>query len=199
MRQKVHEAYKAYRERQDSDNFRRLYDVLAEEREQNRRCVVRNRQADEHGAIQVFDETVWKLSSRNDIDDFLHTLRASLKNARLNYLRGSRRRTNRFMLDDGSPKPEIASSYSLEIDVMERMEKKKRADIIDSILRPARTIDSVTTDIVTNLLDDTFDGNITALAKALCIDRKTVYRKLQSLRRHYDANRFGDIREYLAV
>lgn len=99
--------------------------------------------------------------------------------------------------DEEAPTSEIASDYDLEEEVIQRFSKKKEADkrqLIDFLLQSAKT-DDVTTAIVTNFSQH---KSITALAKALGLHHEIVKRKLRSLSRHYDANRFGDINDYLA-
>lgn len=92
---------------------------------------------------------------------------------------------------------EIADEYNLEQTVLDRLHRKKEADkrqLIDFLLES--TTDSVTTAIVTNFPRY---KSITALAKALGLHHEVVKRKLRALSRLYDANRFGDYHDYLAV
>lgn len=81
------------------------------------------------------------------------------------------------------------------------LEKKKEADqrqLIDFLLDRAN--DPVTTLIVTKYAElQNGTMSITALAKALGLHHELVKRKLRALSRYYDANRFGDYHDYLAV
>ncbi|MFC3345040.1 hypothetical protein ACFOHW_21980 [Paenibacillus abyssi] len=103
--------------------------------------------------------------------------------------------------DEDAPTSEVAESGpSLEEYVIERMHRKKEADqrqLIDFLVNSdPDQVDPVTTLIVTKFPQY---PSITALAKALGLHHEVVKRKLRALSRRYDANRFGDYREYLAV
>jgi DNA-directed RNA polymerase specialized sigma24 family protein len=101
---------------------------------------------------------------------------------------------------------EVADDYNLEDHVYDRLYKKKEPDkrkLIESLLDPHQ-VDTVTTLIVTNMLRCDNNGvpqypSITALAKALGLHHEVVKRKLRALSRRYDANRSGDVEDYLAV
>ncbi|MCY1105818.1 sigma factor [Shouchella clausii] len=71
--------------------------------------------------------------------------------------------------------------------------KADQRQLIDSLCDP-RQVDNVTTAIVTNF--SRYDS-IRALAKALNIDHKLASRRLRKLARNYDAELFGDYRDYL--
>ncbi|MGG4217533.1 NUMOD1 domain-containing DNA-binding protein [Paenibacillus jamilae] len=96
--------------------------------------------------------------------------------------------------DDDAPTSEIADSFDLENSVVNKREDDQR-QLIAYLSDPAQ-VDTVTNSIVT--MFSQYDS-ITALAKALGIHHETVSRKLRKLSRRYDANRFGEVRDYLAV
>lgn len=76
---------------------------------------------------------------------------------------------------------------------------KKKADqleLIDFLITDPRQADCDTTRIVSQFSNY---NSIAALSKALGIHHEVVKRKLRKLSRRYDANRFGDVYEYLAV
>ncbi|GAA0840637.1 hypothetical protein GCM10008915_36600 [Bifidobacterium pullorum subsp. gallinarum] len=76
---------------------------------------------------------------------------------------------------------------------------KKEADqreLIDFLVNDPSQVDHDTTRIVSQFYKY---SSIAALAKALGMHHEVVKRKLRRLSGRYDANRFGDINEYLAV
>lgn len=145
---------------------------------------------------------VWEPSK----GDFEHYVNHRIKRRKVDLFRQNSRRANKTrsldeltelendtgtpipILDDGSP--------TLEHAVQKKMTDHLRQEIIDHLLGPSRTLDSVTTAIVTNLARYKSPN---ALAKALGIHHEVVKRKLTALRSRYDSNRFGNVRDYLAV
>lgn len=94
---------------------------------------------------------------------------------------------------------EDVAALTPEQEFLRRNYTKKEADqrqLIDFLARDPRQVDHDTTLIVSQFSE--YDS-ITALAKALGMHHEFVKRKLRKLSRRYDANRFGDINEYLAV
>lgn len=85
---------------------------------------------------------------------------------------------------------DITSSFEEEI-----IKKEDQRQLILYLVGQDKT-DPVTTAIVTNFGKH---DSIRALGKALGIHHETVKRKLRKLSSYYDANRFGDINDYLAV
>lgn len=90
----------------------------------------------------------------------------------------------------------IPDEHNLEDYVLKKKEIDKR-QLIDFLLESAQIQnDSTMTAIIAEFPRH---KSITALGKALGLHHEVVRRKLRSLSRYYDANRFGDIRDYLAV
>lgn len=101
--------------------------------------------------------------------------------------------------DEGAPTSNQIRDEVAEVEprVINRMYRKKEADqrqLIDFLVNDPVKVDTVTTLIVTEFSKY---PSITALAKALGLHHEVVKRKLLALSRKYDANRFGDIRDYL--
>lgn len=99
--------------------------------------------------------------------------------------------------DDGAATPFTIRDASITDDHF--IKKRKRLDqkiLIESLLQPAKT-DPVTTAIVT--IFESHGGNLRSIGKSLGLHPEKVKRKLRALARRYDGNRFGDIRDYLAV
>ncbi|MCM3314848.1 hypothetical protein M3626_20850 [Psychrobacillus sp. MER TA 17] len=97
---------------------------------------------------------------------------------------------------------ENGERYTVEefIDIVysecERIPNTTEADqrqLIDSLCDPSQ-VDDVTTAIVTNFPRY---KNLNALAKGLGLHREVVDRRLRKLARNYDAELFGDYRDYL--
>lgn len=96
--------------------------------------------------------------------------------------------------DDDAPTSEIADPMNLEDYALRKKEADQR-QLIDSLVNDPSQVDPITTLIVAEFPKY---KSITALAKALGLHHEVVKRKLTSLSRRYDANRFGDVRDYLA-
>lgn len=89
----------------------------------------------------------------------------------------------------------LTDGITTEDRAIERERKKKVAVIHDHLLRSSQTkFGSALTAIIAELSD--YESPY-ALEKANGLARHSVSRKLPALRRFYDANRFGDIREVL--
>lgn len=188
------------------DLFRELYaEATAAFRKVNRSQVVGSRKGDENDADEIFDSVVLTLSREVDVRDFGRALSARLKNARLTFFRNESRRRKRYelTLDSGTPDAptfDPAAELTTEDIVLQR-NKKKEADqrqLIDFLVRSVKT-DATTTSIVEAYRFAPLSAKPTEIAKSLGIHHETAKRKLHGLARRYDANRFGDIHEYLAV
>lgn len=107
--------------------------------------------------------------------------------------------------EEDSPKSEPTNGRTAEDDAI-YSEAKKRADqrqLIDSLCDPTQ-VDYDTVRAVSSFREVNADGSlrydsVTALAKALGMHHEVVKRKFRRLASRYDANRYGDYREYLAV
>lgn len=198
-----------HRDEQTQDTF---YDLYKEARQLFLKVhiamTVRGRRGDEHDAEESFDEAVMKLASRDDIENFGEALSAALKIKRVFVERGNVRREKRYQVtvdkteeqDDGSHTAMcvLTDGVSTEDVVILNLTQKKDAQkrqLLSSLCDPAK-VDHDTTLIVSQFSQH---NSITALAKALGMHHESVKRKLLRLSRGYDANRFGDVQEYLAV
>lgn len=185
------------------DSFRELYEeAVAVFRKVNRSSVIGSRKGDENDADEIFDTVILTLSREEDVRDFGRAMSARLKNARLVFFRNEGRRRKRYELtidacEPDAPTNEVAAELTTEDIVIQRY-KKKEADqrqLIDFLTDPTQ-VDHDTTLIVSQFPQH---ESITALAKALGLHHEFAKRKIRRLARRYDANRFGDFREYLAV
>lgn len=197
------------------DNFRNLYDEAARLfLGMHRQKVSRDRLGSDHDAVETFDDTLMDISSRHDIGDFGKTLSAALRKKRAMIGRTNRRRQTRYRTvidekverDDGTYTPKYEAKTEnkvVEDEVIGNVDKKKEADqrqLIDFlVISDSKEPDATTTDIVEAYRLAPPSAKDTAIAKSLGIHHETVKRKLRRLARRYDANRFGDYRDYLAV
>lgn len=159
----------------------------------------------------LYQLVLFKTVSAYKDGSYVNFLRAALKKERSKlYNKSSRRHYHECSLDSVRSETEEdaptsildrlydSNVYRIEDHVYERMHKKKKADqiaLIDFLSDPSQ-VDNVTTSIVTNF---SRYKSVNDLAKGLGIHHETVKRKLIALSRRFDANRFGEKRDYLAV
>ncbi|WP_338461640.1 hypothetical protein V5G20_18005 [Brevibacillus borstelensis] len=161
---------------------------------------------DEHS---IFNEVFWRVILRFNGGDFVNLLSFSFKNARIDLARRRSVRRRREVAINSSYEDEhdssleakyLAADYCLEQEVIAKICKKKEADkiaLIDFLLESAKIhLDSTMTAIIEEFPRH---KNLYSLGKALGLSRNAVDRKIRSLGRHYDGNRFGDAQDYLAV
>lgn len=100
--------------------------------------------------------------------------------------------------DEDAPTSEVPDEETTEDGYFRRRYKKKadQRQLIDFLVNDPTQVDRETRLIVSQFSQ--YDS-ITALAKALGMHHEFVKRKLRKLSARYDANRFGDIYDYLAV
>lgn len=188
------------------EHFEELYKELHRKWDRSLHATAASLDADVHDLCAVYDDILLKVLNLLETSpgDFISLLNSSIKRAKISLLRKSISRRRFILVEEGergdsdAPTFEFASDYNLEDHVIDLVDKKKEADkrqLIDFLLQSAKT-DSVTMAVVTNFPRY---KSITALAKALGLHHEVVKRKLRRLSRHYDANRFGDIRDHLAV
>lgn len=152
-------------------------------------------------ADEVFDSAFMRSADKPFLTNFGGLLSKALRNERLYFIRTETRREKRLSLTLDVEPAEDAPTFELvaEDNVEEEVMRKKEADqrqLIDFLVNDPSQVDHDTTLIVSQFKQ--YDS-ITALAKALGMHHETVKRKLRKLSYRYDANRFGDVREYLAV
>ncbi|MDR9852951.1 sigma factor [Paenibacillus sp. VCA1] len=121
---------------------------------------------------------------------------------------GTHYRRVRIVLDapfpddpDSSQTTQLTDNVTTEEDFFARKHKKEadQRQLIDSLVHSgSEAPDATTTAIVEAFLAQP-SASDAAIAKSLGIHPETVKRKLRKLARRYDANRFGNIYDYLAV
>ncbi|ANY67691.1 hypothetical protein BBD42_15370 [Paenibacillus sp. BIHB 4019] len=195
----LHAKYLSCSVEEKNDIFSEIYAATTKQREMNRDKIVSQGYGDHDDALTLFDNVIWDMVSDARITDFERTLNARLRKRRIDALRSNVRRRSRqrsldTMMDDGDiSDANLRSDYAIETEVLTK--EADHRQVIDSIVDPSQ-VDTVTTLIVTAFPEY---KSIAALAKALGLHHEVVKRKLHALSRRYDANRFGDYRDYLAV
>ncbi|MHA7964955.1 hypothetical protein ACX93W_12500 [Paenibacillus sp. CAU 1782] len=136
--------------------------------------------------------------------NFERALNGRLKYRRLDLLReGYRLRKSESFdalleasAEDGALLPRAArSDFDLEGEALQKTEVDQR-QLVDFLAGNINDLDPITALIVTEFSKY---KSVNALAKALGLHHEDVKRKLRRLSRRYDANRFGDYCDYLAV
>ncbi|MEW9697999.1 hypothetical protein [Paenibacillus sp. SI8] len=204
----------AYKTTRCQGTFRAIFDEFEPQWKRSVRFDAKRTCTDEAEMIALYHDSLWKAIEKWDSarGDFANYLSRWINRARSNLQRTNLRRLSKCINrtvrkeDDDEDAPTsvtidlMTDGISAEDLAIERMHKKKEADQISLIdFLSDRANDPVTTLIVTETRTDKGKSSITVLAKALGHHHETVRRKLTALSRHYDANRFGDVRDYLAV
>lgn len=201
-----------YQVERTDDAFRKLYELASTMFEQFHRDSLYSRGCrDSHSAKESFDNAVFELSQRDDVDNFANALSAALRRKRLMLCRSLARRRNRIpgSLDETeadesgeyTPKYKMPDEPAAEDVAIEDLCRKKEDDqrqLID-FLKHSGNPDATTTAIVEAFLLAPPSASNTEIAKSIGIHHETVKRSLRKLSRRYDANRFGDYSDYIAV
>lgn len=203
--EKLNKLADAYFSDRSQDAFRKLYDeARLTFQTHNRKRICGSGYGNINDADEILDDVILKLTSKQEVSGFGSQMSTALRNARVSWYRKEKARTWRFELTVDSAPAEDAPVYEIPDDkttediVLEKC-RKKRADqrqLIDSLVSDPSKVDFDTVRAVSEFPQ--YDS-ITALAKALGMHHEVVKRKLRRLASRYDANRFGDVREYLAV
>ncbi|UTR05192.1 hypothetical protein MM326_13880 [Alkalihalobacillus sp. LMS6] len=126
--------------------------------------------------------------------NFVNLLTVSLKNARADFYRTSKRRNERYELsidkptDCGNSSVDIQSDYVLENEVIK--EKEDQRELIFS-LTDAKTTGIVRAFFETQPLPSTKKVNKTELAKSAGVNKRTVMRALEKMRENYNPEIHG--------
>ncbi|WP_054958426.1 hypothetical protein [Paenibacillus dakarensis] len=195
----------AYAAARSDVNFRSLYEEAnAVFRKMNRVKVVRSGYGDEADADEILDAVVWRLSKRDDVKDFGRMMSTALKNARLDLFRSETSRRKGIDYDyadreESTPILEIPTEETPEKIFLEREKEADQRQLIDFLVSSDSGEPDATTTAIVEAIAAQPSAKDTAIAKSLGIHHEIVKRKFRKLYRRYDANRFGDYREYLAV
>jgi DNA-directed RNA polymerase specialized sigma24 family protein len=169
-----------------------------------------NRKGDDpHEGEESYHAALWEIARgwKEEHGDFVRALNIRYKQRGIDRLRKRlRKEDNEYSLDEMSEDSEDKAPTLIEdegANVYDIVEKKMidhgLQSVIDHLLHPAKS-DYATTRIVAALKVPQLEfESANALAKATGIHHEIVKRRLSALSRQYDANRFGDISDYLAV
>jgi hypothetical protein len=207
--EQLNNAAQAYKSNPCNVTFEVVYGLTEDQRKLNLRVIVRSGYGSEHEAHDVFTDTLFRLLQKDGVLDFAKMFSVSLKNARFDFYRKEKRRRSKLwdepvtQYDDESVDTPMSrkfvDNHSAEDRALERHRKKKAADVVDHLLRISQTQFGSTMTAIIEEIKQPDHKSVNALAKAHGLERNTVSRKLSALSRFYDANRFGDIKEILAV
>jgi DNA-directed RNA polymerase specialized sigma24 family protein len=181
-----------YRRTQDQVVFSEIYEELRDQRLKNERVVKRSGYGDADDALGVFHEAIMRVL-RSDFDDFGKSLAVSLRNARIDFFRKTRRERERYPMQDDYKDEEGAAIPAIELVgteatiVEDAVHKKKEADkreLTDFLLESAKILKdhSVTTAIVKEFRSPQFES-VNAIGKSLGIHHEVVKRKVKRLSR----------------
>jgi len=152
---------------------------------------------DEHTSLEIFDDTFFELVGvMDEVSNFEHAFNKALHMKRLFKNRTNLRRRARETITDDITKVAPTTKY-IEDSVVQKEEADHR-QVIDFLLRAAKP-DATTTAIVEAYLIAPPSASRKEIAKSLGLHHEIVKRRLKYLARFYDANRFGEHYDYLAV
>lgn len=138
--------------------------------------------------------------------DFEHMLNKRIRLRKIDLFRKNALRQRRWSksyeemteeTEDGAATSFADEREDTEGTVIKKMIDHGRQSVIDHLLHSAKS-DTATTAIVAELRVSQFES-YTALGKATGIHHEIVKRRMHAMSRAYDGNRFGDIRDYIAV
>ncbi|MOA10496.1 hypothetical protein D3C78_1303870 [compost metagenome] len=185
---------------QDAAAFNELYEeATALFRKMNRVRITRSGYGNDNDADTLLDSVIFRLVRRNKVaSNFGSLLLISIKNAQLDFFKVEKRRRQRFRLtiDSDAPTLEVVDEETVESQFYRSKKEADQLQLIDSLVNDPSQVDYETQLIVSQFSQ--YDS-ITALSKALGMHHEFVKRKLRRLSQRYDADRFGDYRDYLAV
>lgn len=191
------------------DTFNALYKAAKEALyKMHVATVCNNPNCREEDALASFDDTFLKLADKiTEEDDFIMLLSRALKRDRHDLFKIRRRHTSRFELkidaevvtEDSAPTLTVTDPTTPELTFFYKKREDEQRQLIAHLLDPSQ-VDATTIQLAEAYLADT-DFNLSDLqiAKSIGVHHETAKRKLRKLIRRFDANRFGDIQEYVAV
>lgn len=189
--------------------FDKVYEAATKQREIHKRIVSKYTGVDETAALEIFDDAiVFLLSKDKPHVNFENALNSRLKSRRINLIRDTNRRRQRIKSLDGMTEEEgedkpsniavVESNYSLEDDVLQRNKEADQRQLIDFLTQTAKS-DTTTMIVVEAYMQAPLSASRNEIAKYIGIHHEVIKRRLTALSRYYDENRFGDRRDYLAV
>ncbi|MCM3784365.1 hypothetical protein M3231_15380 [Neobacillus mesonae] len=165
--------------------------------------VIRSGRGDESDAMSIFHDKFLKLSKTHaHKKEFAKLFSRSLRNARFNFYKKVATYHKYFGLEldneDIAPTIPIPSNESAEDEIMSEFIKNEGDQMIAHLIDP-RQVDAQTMELVNAYLTAPPRASKKQIAKSVGLHHEVANRKLLKLAHRYDANRFGDIQQYLAV
>jgi len=186
---------------QGEATFDEIYEATRQHQEVNRKRIVRYG-GDADDALMIFHNVILEMVKPDKPPaNFDYALSCRLKSRSIDFLRKRTKTLSREVsLESLGQEDEDGTLIPYDIPDERTEVQRKEADqleLTDFLVKQ----DPGKVDTTTTLIVEVFPKftSITALAKALGLHHEVVKRKLIRLSRNYDANRFGDYREYLAV
>jgi hypothetical protein len=200
----INEMVAKYHVTRDEDQLTEIYcNLLAEYQPKLDYWTATTFMAGSHEMQELFDEVFMKYLDviGNDGGDFVKIFHRALGTRYIDLLRKTvtRKKYEQYEMDTGdedSAKVEIASEFSTEEHVIEKITAKQKDDqrqLIDFLVRGEN---ERTTAIVQTFLNHP-KPTATAIAKELGLDHKQVSRALKSLAGKFSTKQFGDYNDYL--
>ncbi|RUR59869.1 hypothetical protein [Bacillus sp. VKPM B-3276] len=210
FKKKLNKLASSYKQSKDQEVFTELYRELLPHWSQRKKGDARRTRVDEDTILELYEDALLKTLVAFVIEkgEFLHLLNQRISQRRIDLYRSESIRRAREQLtwfDDGCANTlertpdEFDLNYqsSTEEKILTRKKERDKRELVSHLIESAKTLsDEVTVKILTEF--SKYDSP-NKLAKALGLHHETVNRKLRRVSRLYDANRFGDLHEYLAV
>lgn len=180
------ECYLRYREAQDNASFADLYNALADVKSWHRSKVISTQAGDIYDADSSFDDTIFVLAKRDDVVDIRRLLYIHLRYARIRLYHNTARWRDRTYY------PEEYEEFGATVD---RIEPDRAGLILTLVKRSNEPVAALITDMA---LKTDGDESISAITGRAGLHHNTAFRSLRRLRRFYNADKDGNLAEYLA-
>ncbi|OAJ75130.1 hypothetical protein AYJ08_05800 [Brevibacillus sp. SKDU10] len=210
FKKKLNKLATSYKQSKDQKVFNELYREILPLWNQRKKGDARRTRVDEDTIIEMYEDALLKTLEAFVVEkgEFLHLLNQRISQRRIDLYRSEAIRKAREQLtwfDDGCANTlermsdEFDPNYqsSIEEKILVGKKERDKRELVSHLIESAKTLsDEVTVKILTEFSKYSSPNK---LAKALGLHHETVNRKLRRISRLYDANRFGDINDYLAV
>lgn len=198
INEKLNNLAASYITDKSQETFTEIYTLLAQKWRPTYAAIARNLRTETAEVEELYEDTLLRVLDRHDgSGKFIQHLSSALSNARKDFIRKDKRLRERHQLtldverEVGTEIPELDGEAKEEYANAKKKEDQRQ--LISFFLQNA---DSETTAIISEF--DNYESP-NALATALGIHHETVNRKLKKLAKLYDAEAFGDYRQYLSA
>lgn len=182
-----------------NESFRELYEAVTEKLRSKLEYDIRVNKFDPHDITAAYDDAILEAAMTYDesLGDFLARVYTKIVDKKKRLIRKSAKLTEQ-PLDESI---EVYEDFNRETTptpeeiVIQKLQKEKSQRQLTPFLVAAAN-DDFTRQVIKLFPSFEYPSQ---LAKVLRVHHSKVTRSLERLARRYDANRFGDIRDYLAV